>query len=402
MGRQKTFKGVRAASESTIQIEFAYPDAATRQRERLPLKPTPANLERAFVHLSQIKESIKNGSFDYAATFPKSKRAHKFQNKRLLSTFLRHWLPGQPTKLKASTYATHARFINNQLGPLGRMRMDAIRWADIRDWARKQTVSQKTINNKMSILRTAFQEAFDDDLIANNPFAGRKAPKQRSVVVKKDEIDPFSMEEIKAIISAAANRERWVIQFGFATGLRISELIGLSWSKVDFVNSTIRIDEVKTQYSKGLEEPKTQKAIRDVMLNSVALEALQCMKAFSYLKGKEIFQNPRSDDRWLGDMQFRERMWKRILKKAGVRYRYPYQMRHTYASMSLQAGESPFFVANQIGHTDPGFTMRTYHRYIPNAMTNAGKLLEAAWGEKASVKASISTQNHPKQPLKRP
>jgi len=36
---------------------------------------------------------------------------------------------------------------------------------------------------------------------------------------------------------------------------------------------------------------------------------------------------------------------------AGVCYRYPYQMRHTYAPMMLQAGESVMWVAQQMGHT---------------------------------------------------
>lgn len=42
----------------------------------------------------------------------------------------------------------------------------------------------------------------------------------------------------------------------------------------------------------------------------------------------------------------------RALRKAGVRYRYPYQMRHTFASQALSAGENAMWVARQMGHRD--------------------------------------------------
>gem|GEM_PF-5434479 len=50
-------------------------------------------------------------------------------------------------------------------------------------------------------------------------------------------------------------------------------------------------------------------------------------------------------------MVIRKRMWTQILRKAKIRYRYPYQMQHTYTSMMLMAEESP-----QMG----GYTDRTH------------------------------------------
>jgi integrase len=65
-------------------------------------------------------------------------------------------------------------------------------------------------------------------------------------------------------------------------------------------------------------------------------------------------------------------MWLPALKKAGVRYRRPYQTRHTYASMMLTAGESPIWLANQMGHADTGMIFRIYGRLIPDAVPEAG------------------------------
>jgi len=86
----------------------------------------------------------------------------------------------------------------------------------------------------------------------------------------------------------------------------------------------------------------------------------------------------RTDKRWTGDMVIRQRMWKRILTHAGVRYRC--QMRHTYASMMLQAGESVMWVTQQMGHTDWTFTAQTYSRWVSIDAPEAGSLAAKKWG----------------------
>lgn len=67
-----------------------------------------------------------------------------------------------------------------------------------------------------------------------------------------------------------------------------------------------------------------------------------------------------------------ETLWVYALKKAGVRYRRPYQTRHTYASMMLSAGEHPMWVAQQMGHSDWTMIARIYGRWMPTADSMAG------------------------------
>ena len=385
MGNKTKYKNVRAVSDSSIEITFNYPTSASkdRQRERIPLKPTAANLERANRHLGNINDSIKAGTFDYVKTFPKSPRARLFQNRRLLGTYMRGWLEEYRNDFHDATYVTYKRIIDNQLGFLVRMRMEAITWGDIVKWVRAQKVSQKTANNKLSPIRQAFAVALDDGEITHSPFAGKHTPKvkRHSRVnvdeIKEDEIDPFDRTEIEAILGACKyQQDEYLIQFGFSSGLRISELIALEWRQVDLVNGTVKVNRKRTVHSKSPEPTKTAASNRTVKLNSMALDALMKTKQFTYLHGKEVFVNPRTTRPWCGDVGIRQHMWKTVLKKAGVRYRYPYQMRHTYASTSLQLGESVYFVANQLGHTDPSFTMKTYNRFIPTNNPDAGNKFE--------------------------
>ena len=72
MGRDG--RGVRAVSESSIEITFMY--RGVRCRERISLKPTATNLKRAEQHKAAVEHAIANGTFDYAVTFPGSPREH--------------------------------------------------------------------------------------------------------------------------------------------------------------------------------------------------------------------------------------------------------------------------------------------------------------------------------------
>lgn len=68
--------GVRAVSDSSIEITFMY--RGVRCRERVALKPTATNLKKAQQHKAAIEHAIAQGTFDYCVTFPGSPRAAKF------------------------------------------------------------------------------------------------------------------------------------------------------------------------------------------------------------------------------------------------------------------------------------------------------------------------------------
>jgi integrase len=170
------------------------------------------------------------------------------------------------------------------------------------------------------------------------------------------------------------------VQFAFWTGLRTSELVALDWGDVDWLRGEVMITKAMTQASKGLAEiPKTASGRRAVKLLGPAMAALKAQKDHTFLAGNEVFQNPRTLERWAGDGPIRKTMWAHAVKKAGVRYRRPYQTRHTYASMMLSAGEHPMWVAQQMGHSDWTMIARVYGRWMPSLDLIAGSKAEAAW-----------------------
>jgi len=237
-----------------------------------------------------------------------------------------------------------------------------------------------------SVLRIALQDALDDELIDVNPlygwtFARKEAPKP------EDDVDPFDAEEQSAILDACRDpQHKNLFQFAFWSGLRTSELVALDWGDIDWRRGFVRVSRALTQVSDEAEQPKTRRGKRDVKLLQPAIEALIAQKPFSFMAGDAVFLNPRTGDRWEGDQPIRAGAWSHALKVAKVRYRRPYQTRHTYASMMLTAGESPIWLAGQMGHADTTMIFRNYGRWIPDAVPNAGDKAVEMFAEKPSKK----------------
>lgn len=378
--------GVRRASASSIEISFMYEGAQCR--ERLPLEPTPANLKRAEKHKAAIELAIYNGTFDYAATFPKSKRAVKLGHQTgliPLSDYLEKWLARKEAHLKASTLDGYRKIIAGVLAPrLGQVPLVTLTRKMVRDELTKMDASNKRLANVQSCLRSALNDAVDDELIESNPLAGwtysvKGKPKG------EDEIDPFTKEEQAAILAAATGQYRNLLQFAFWTGLRTSELVALEWGDIDWLRGEARISRGLTKAAKEAELPKTAAGLRDVKLLPMALAALEAQKAHTYIVGGPVFHDPRYGKPFDGDQAIRKSFWIPTIRKAKVRYRNPYQTRHTYASMMLSAGEHPMWVAKQMGHSSWVMIARVYGRYIPNDGDTSGSKAAELFGTPVQI-----------------
>jgi integrase len=376
MGNKREWPGVRAGSKSTIEIDFYYRDV--RCKERLKLQPSPANLKRAFNHRAAILDTIERGTFDYATTFPDSKNRLLFAKYKgegySLKDYLDSWLISQEKHVKSSTYNGYKKIVNNTLIPeFGTLMLSELRRPHVKEWGNKQTAGNKRLANVQSVLRIALQDAMSDDLIESNQLHGwtferKEAPKQTHV------IDPFNEADRELILQSCRDiQHKNLFQFAFWTGLRTSELVALCWGDIDWVNKTIHVWRARTQAADEPEEPKTSSGNRFVKLLTPALDALIAQKEHSFLADKEIFLNPLHGKPWEGDAPIRKQAWLPALKKAGLRYRNPYQTRHTFASMTLTAGESPIWLSQQMGHSDTSMIFRNYGRWIETENAKSGE-----------------------------
>lgn len=389
-------EGVRQVSKSSIEIDFYY--RGKRYRERIKKAPTPRNLNYAANLKGRIEHEIATGEFDYKKRFPDSPRAKACSSlpgdALKVGEHLTAWLATEKTRIKHSTWIGYQKILQYHLIPeFGEMHLTDLKRKHLYMWTDKQTdMSAKRARNILSPLRIALNAAVKRELIQSTPFNDFKLDKKkRNSGSTREDVDPFSAEERSAILKALAHEPQAynLVQFAFSTGLRTSELVALDWRDIDWIRGVVVVSRTMTQ---GMEKPedgtKTDAGFREVKLLAPAMQALTAQKAHTFIKGAEIFQRPRTGERWTGDKAIRESMWIPALKKAGVRYRNPYQTRHTFASMMLMVGEHVMWVAKQMGHTDWSLTAKRYSRWIPSDMPDAGKQFEAAWsafGQHAAV-----------------
>jgi integrase len=362
---ERTGSGVEVRDKS-IRFRFL-PGKPTWMLDGKPAPPTPANVKRALRMAAEIRERIKYGTFSMAEYFPVSCVTI---GGLTVAAQLDTWLGAQ--RVAASTkagYGSAARFWKtgaecDDVGArLGDLPLRALKLSHIKTACARAKVSGKTLNNYMSVLREALQLAVDDNVLHENPAATKtlRAKHQR------DPPDPFSRDEAEAIIADMAEHHPGpvanLVAWWFFTGARTSEVFGLRWGNVDLRSGRVTIAEALVR---GVRKSTKTDTARHVILNSRAMAALKRQAEHTRLAGAEVWQDPRYDKPWADERAFRRSYWTPTLKRLGVRYRRPYQMRHTYATMMLMAGMTPAFCAKQLGHSVEMF-LRTYSKWLNGA-----------------------------------
>jgi integrase len=191
------------------------------------------------------------------------------------------------------------------------------------------------------------------------------------------DVDPFTIEEREEIIAGVRRYAPLYVNYvicGFWTGWRPNEACALKWNRVDFQHEKILIREGRVLGLTGI--PKSTGSIRDLDMLPPVHEALVAQKALSWLLGDYVFLGGKQKP--VNQEIFRMKVWEPLLKRLGVRYRPPYQMRHTFATLAISVGENINWVARMLGHQSPVVTLERYNRFVPNLTRTDGKALLAA------------------------
>lgn len=109
-----------------------------------------------------------------------------------------------------------------------------MRSEDVREWRDALDLSNKAKNNILIPLCGVYRRAFEEEVIDRNPLT-----RIRALPVRSREADPFNRTEVAAILESLdkmAKEVRAYFQFAFATGLRTSELLALTWNDIDQKN----------------------------------------------------------------------------------------------------------------------------------------------------------------------
>ncbi len=330
----------------------------------------------AFNLKAEIEGAIARQTFQYEEYFPESKRVRLFSHANSQMTIrelIEEWLQDIERTHPHSTYRCYRKSCNTHLLP---------QLGDIR--ARDLTP-----------LGAVLDRALNDDITDRNPLDKIKVSKlvDRNQAKTDYEVDPFTSKEISKVLESALTydpRIRNLLKFAFFSGLRTSELFGLQWGDVDWELREVHIQRAVVE--RKLKETKTRSSNRKVLLLPAACDPLKHQKQFSFVGSDYIFV--RLDDTGpFVEYEHLERPWKHILKTAKVRYRNPYQSRHTCASQLLSGGENPSFVAQQMGHKSREMITRRYGRWVEQGDQYQRHVFVSDLGQGAQEPQSSSAVN---------
>jgi len=369
-------------ASGNLFFDFRY--KGKRCREQTLLKDTPANNKKLKQVLERIEAEITLGSFDYATYFPNSTNAKKFPSigqsavgseTPLFKDFAQIWADEMAAEWRSSHYENTMLIFRKYIFPeFGQKEVGHITKVDILNFRSKlakvtkkngDNLSATRINHIITPLRMILNEAANR-FEFTSPYHGIK-----SLKVKKVDIEPFTLDEVKLILKEVREDYRNYITIRFFTGLRSSEINGLQWKFVDFERKQILIRHAWVVNE--LIYTKNDGSFRTVDMSELVYKTLQSQKEVT---GSNDFVFCSKNLTPLGVNNFANRIWRPLLNYLDIRYRRPYSTRHTAATLWLAAGESPEWIARQMGHTTTEMLFSVYSRFVPNLTRQDGTAME--------------------------
>ena len=278
-----------------------------------------------------------------------------------LSEYFMQWLVSQRAHCKPSTiekYEYAWRWIEPSLGhiPLPELKRPAIRdFVQALQAAGKQ---MSTIETYVVPLVACLNQAVLDELIANNP-ASRILPRHRGEKLKTAKV--LAREQLDHLLTVCRQYfpERYVMVLLFArTGLRIGETIALEWGDVLFDRHLLHVQRT---WERG--RIQTTKSSRRRLVDMSQQLERELSKRKETAVGRLVF--PSHAGTVIQPGNFRRRDWARLFIKAGLPQIRVHDLRHTYATLLIQQGESLAYVQQQLGHSSIKITVDVYGHLTP-------------------------------------
>lgn len=276
--------------------------------------------------------------------------------------------------VKEGTEAAYKHHISRHIIPnIGAVKLSKLSPHHIQtlynDLQRKNGLSPKTIKNLHGVINRALNQASDLDYIPKNP--ARKVTLPRA---ERKDIQPLTEAETKKLLSAVrGTKDETLFNLALFTGMRISEIIGLTWDCIDFEKGTITINKQLIRERKkggafyfGTPKNDRPRTIAPALVIIQLLHQRRKEQAEQRLKAGEIW-----DDTFKGLVFTDEigghlypnaitRRYVKYLEKAGIKSRRFHDLRHTYAVTSLLAGDDPKTLQENLGHHTAAFTLEMY------------------------------------------
>jgi len=284
------------------------------------------------------------------------------------------WYDEYTLNVKPQTRNLYHSYIETHIKPqLGEIKLSRLSGAMIQRFyndliRRDEPLSPKTVKNIHGVLHRGLEQALKNEQIRKNPSANVILPK-----AEKPELTPLTDEHLIDFLNAIKGHpmERLFLVDLF-TGMRRSEIIGLTWDCIDFNKGTITIRRQLTPIKDGSRKSEftstkngksrviaLAQTVMDILAEQKKAQDEMAALADIAWSNPEGFVFTNEFGQHLAHMTVYHN-FKRIVKKIGMPDVRLHDLRHSYAIASLHAGDDIKTLQENLGHHTAAFTLNVY------------------------------------------
>lgn len=309
-----------------------------------------------------------------------------------LAAYLQEWLENVvAVNLASKSYEEYEGAVRLLINPhIGGIKLRKLNADHLEKWQATLKREGKSENQRLRgirVLRNALNKALKKKKIPINPMNAIDKPK-----VDRKQVKPLEPSICFDIFDLAEkHRIGDIIPLAIMTGLRMREIFGLDWSAINLSEGTLSvrksIEEISRKTMKAVgakstineKPPKTRKSRRCVMLEPVALKALESRLVKAKAEGFDpsevpiVFPDTRGGR--LRASNFNRMVWNPIRDALNIRHVTFHDLRHAQASLMVRAGVDLKVIQERLGHADFSTTANLYAHLMQDAQAEAaGKL----------------------------
>ena len=284
-------------------------------------------------------------------------------------------------QIEETTAYGYRGMIENYLKPqLGEIRLQKLTARDIQQYYTwlmgEKELSPNTVIKHHNLLTNTLNAAERQEYITKNPMRAVSPPKKRQREAKF-----YTPEQLGTLLDkAVGTRLELPVYICAYLGLRRGELCGLRWSDVDLEHKTITIENTRTQAGKKEIEKgtKTASSTRTLYLPDTLCDMLKAAKE-NQQACRATYKNAYDDNDYVIVMEdgkpFRPNYLSELFGKFLADNDLPkivlHELRHTFASLSNQAGIPAYNIGKALGHSTPATTQKIYTHLLDQTHTQA-------------------------------
>lgn len=305
--------------------------------------------------------------------------------KMTLGEWLDIWQREYLGNAKYNTVRIYENNIRLHIKPaLGTVRLDRLHPHTIQAFInRLDGLAPQSVRMVYQVLRTALEKAFDLEYIPRNPAAKCTPPKKA-----QKEIKPLDDTQAAALLAAAKGTDlEHIITVALFTGMRISELLGLTWDSVDMERGTITINKQLSHFNAQktalFTTPKSGKSRTLTPAPAVmqALKAQRRRQSEMQLRAGPDWDNPyglvftNETGRNLFT-QYVNTHFRALIKAAGLDGFRFHDLRHSYTVNAIRTGDDIKTVQENLGHASAAFTLDKYGHFTDSMRQDSAARME--------------------------